>query len=65
MYFLGITIWTILAFAPYDIAVNAHYDLGMSTEYYWPKWFQNLWFGSCRSFYVISVTLFVIPAMIG
>lgn len=65
MYFFGIAIWTGLAFGPYDIAVNGPYDLGMSKEYYWPQWFQNLWFGCCRSFYVISVTFFVIPAMIG
>lgn len=57
MYFTGFTLYVGIVFGPYDLSVN-----GFG---YWPDWFQNLWFGTCRSFYVIAVSLIVIPAITG
>ncbi|KAM3129124.1 hypothetical protein pb186bvf_018760 [Paramecium bursaria] len=31
----------------------------------WPRWFQSLWHGFCRTILIIGLTLVIIPSMIG
>ncbi|EAR83718.3 acyltransferase family protein (macronuclear) [Tetrahymena thermophila SB210] len=56
-YALGFGLWMGLVFAPHQMQVHGN-D-------YWNADFQHFWFGTCRTWYVIATTCFMIPGMLG
>ncbi|KAL4436160.1 hypothetical protein ABPG74_018144 [Tetrahymena malaccensis] len=56
-YFLGLFLIFFLIFGPHPLQVNG--------QNYWNEGFQNFWFGTCRTFYVVGIILVLIPGMCG
>ncbi|EAS07221.1 acyltransferase family protein (macronuclear) [Tetrahymena thermophila SB210] len=56
-YSLGLFLIFFLIFGPRPLQVNG--------QNYWNQGFQNFWFGTCRTIYVVGIILVLLPGMCG